>query len=334
MYQEEEPACKLLRVSSTTAKDVSTKNDVQSIALDLTSAQSALSTIHLKEDLNLSDIKFVKVLKDDPNRKKIHVEGEYAGEKVVMLIEKTPFSVDSVEKIIQTTGKSLQKDSTNDIYGSYTAFPAPEYNGIKAVIIHPATDMHIQKYSEPKFHLILESFEDYQTKTLPFLESQQFSLDWVYNVLEHKKEKERIICEDDDKECGFVFAGKMGCDDPTANNYSALAIVHRRDIKCLRDLNVSHLPLLKNIKSKCLAAFSQKCNLKVSQIRSFIHYQPSYYHFHVHFSPLTDESAGVDRCHPLDIVIQNITLLSDYYQKVALNFVVDEKHGLYRVYNP
>lgn len=334
MYQEEEPACKILRVSSTQAKDVTIKNDVQSIALDLTSAQSSLSTIHLKEDLNLSEIKFVKILKDSPNQKSINIEGEYAGEKVVLLLEKAPFSVEVVEKILQTTGKSLQKDFTNDIYGNYTAFPAPEYNGIKAVIIHPATELHIKKYSAPIFHLVSESYEDYQTKTLPFLESQHLVLDWIFNILEHKSEKERIICEDEDKENGFILVPDLKWDEKQVNNLHAVAIVHRRGIKCLRDLNGSHLPMLKNIKSKCLTALCQKYNLKMSQIRSFVHYQPSFYHFHVHFQPLSNEAAGVDRCHPLDHVIQNITLQNDYYQKVVLNFPIDETHGLFRVYNP
>jgi hypothetical protein len=38
--------------------------------------------------------------------------------------------------------------------------------------------------------------------TLPFIESERFTIDWVYNILDHKKESERIIYEDPDPESG------------------------------------------------------------------------------------------------------------------------------------
>jgi m7GpppX diphosphatase len=38
--------------------------------------------------------------------------------------------------------------------------------------------------------------------TLPFIESENFSIDWVYNILNHSKESERIIYEDPDPDTG------------------------------------------------------------------------------------------------------------------------------------
>ena len=38
------------------------------------------------------------------------------------------------------------------------------------------------------------------------MQAEQFSLDWVYNVLEHKKEAERIIYENTDPNVGFILA--------------------------------------------------------------------------------------------------------------------------------
>lgn len=328
----EEPACKQLRLSPNSAKDTTIKNDVQSKALDLTSAQTALSTIHLKEDINLSMIKFVKVLQDCPDQKKIHIQGEYGGQKVVLLLEKTPFSSEIMEKIISTTGKSLQKDFANDIYGNYTAFPPPELNGIKAVIIHPATEQHIQKYSQQDFRLIHESPEDYKNITLPYIESKQFTLDWVYNILNHQSEADRIIFEDPDPENGFILVPDLMWDGQQMSNLHLLAIVHQRGIKSLRDLNAAHLAMLKSIKNNCLAAISTKYGIKPSQIRSFLHYQPSFYHLHVHFQLISFKEVGLERCHVLENVIQNLTIQGDYYQRVTLTFPMEEKSELLAKY--
>ena len=64
-------------------------------------------------------------------------------------------------------------------------------------------------------------------------------------------------------------------------------IVHRRDIKSLRDLNASHLPLLKEIRRKVLEVIPQKYPaVGADEVRLFVHYQPTYYHFHVHVAHL------------------------------------------------
>ena len=85
-------------------------------------------------------------------------------------------------------------------------------------------------------------------------------------------------------------------DRQTKGDFYLTAICHRRDIKSLRDLTAAELPLLKNIQAsvpnilRCpqFADFG----LTPDQVRVFIHYQPSYYHFHVHITSLQCASAG------------------------------------------
>ena len=68
-------------------------------------------------------------------------------------------------------------------------------------------------------------------------------------------------------------------------------IVHRRDIKSLRDLNASHLPLLKEIRRKVLEVIPQKYPaVGADEVRLFVHYQPTYYHFHVHVAHLRHDT--------------------------------------------
>lgn len=82
-------------------------------------------------------------------------------------------------------------------------------------------------------------------------------IQWVYNCLEYKSEKERIKYdtasenEKNDEEIGFLlmpdlkWSGKI-------NELYLLAIIKKRNIKSLRDLTADHLPLLKNILNKGL----------------------------------------------------------------------------------
>lgn len=73
---------------------------------------------------------------------------------------------------------------------------------------------------------------------------------WVYNILEHKSEADRIVFEDTDPELGFTLIPDLKWDGITLDTLYLLAIVQVHGLKSLRDLTEKHLPLLKNIKEK------------------------------------------------------------------------------------
>eukprot|EP00586_Coscinodiscus_wailesii_P016890 CAMPEP_0172510456 /NCGR_PEP_ID=MMETSP1066-20121228/228591_1 /TAXON_ID=671091 /ORGANISM="Coscinodiscus wailesii, Strain CCMP2513" /LENGTH=71 /DNA_ID=CAMNT_0013289393 /DNA_START=1 /DNA_END=212 /DNA_ORIENTATION=- len=51
-------------------------------------------------------------------------------------------------------------------------------------------------------------------------------------------------------------------------------------------------------------------------LRVFVHYQPQFYHFHVHFTRLeNDTGVQVEKAHLLMDVIQNLETDGDYYKK-------------------
>ena len=77
-------------------------------------------------------------------------------------------------------------------------------------------------------------------------------LQWVYNILNHKSETERIIFEDSDPETGFVLLPDIKWDGKQVESLYVCAIVQNRNIKSIRDLNEKHLPLLKNLLTKGL----------------------------------------------------------------------------------
>ncbi len=157
----------------------------------------------------------------------------------------------------------------------------------------------------------------------------------MYNILEHKKEFERIAFEDPCPDNGFILLPDLKWDGKTSETLYLLAIIHKRNIKSLRDLTATHLPLLKNIRDQSVAVIEQKYGVKRSQLRIYLHYQPSFYHLHVHFTYLKHEAPGIfcEKSHLLDTVINNIELMPEYYQRTTLSFVVKETDVLYEQFN-
>lgn len=157
----------------------------------------------------------------------------------------------------------------------------------------------------------------------------------MYNILDHKKEVDRIAFEDPCQENGFILLPDLKWDGTTAETLYLLALIHKRDIKSLRDLTANHLPLLKNVRDKCVDVIQQKYGVKRSQLRIYFHYQPSFYHLHLHFTYLKHEAPGIfcEKSHLLESVINNIELMPDYYQRATLSFVVKETDELFEQIN-
>lgn len=79
---------------------------------------------------------------------------------------------------------------------------------------------------------------------------------WVYNILNKETEADRIVFEDTCPDSGFILLPDMKWDRKDMDALYLQALVQRRDILSLRDLDQSHLPLLKNILEKGLVSTS------------------------------------------------------------------------------
>lgn len=272
-----------------------------------------------------------KILSENSQTKTLFVQGTFDGSesKAVVLLEKTAFRTNELPVLMSKETK-LKASLKNDIYGVYEGLPMPELNELKTTVIYPATEKHIRKYTYQQLYLVTETWQDYQQITLPYLNEQRFSIQWVFNILDKKAESERIVYEDTDPELGFVLLPDMKWDGKQTDALYLIAICHKRGIKSLRDLTADHLPLLKNIKEKCLTAVKTNYNIPPEQLRMYIHYQPSYYHLHVHVTHLKNVAPGTqaEKAHLLTDVIENIELMSDYYQKKSLTFALRESDGL------
>ncbi|KAH7976634.1 hypothetical protein HPB52_017050 [Rhipicephalus sanguineus] len=155
--------------------------------------------------------------------------------------------------------------------------------GLTATVICPATQKHVDKYLFKPQHMITETPKLYKEVTEPYITSQQLSLQWVYNILEHKKESERILFEDRTRKTGFILLPDMKWTPSSRRTFMCSRICHKHGIRSLRDLTADHLSLLRNINEKVNAALLLQFGVPSHRLRSYLHYQPSYYHLHVHF---------------------------------------------------
>ncbi|XP_071314309.1 m7GpppX diphosphatase [Trachinotus anak] len=276
----------------------------------------------------LSGFKTSNILSDSAREKNIFIHGKLADQDAVVILEKTPIREDILAEVF--SGSSLKLEMRNDIYSTYRLQAPPHLNEIKTTVVCPATEKHVKKYQRQESFLVEETGKDYQSITLPYIQKQSFSVQWVYNILEKKAEAERIVYEDPDPKAGFVLLPDFKWDQKQVDDLYLIAIVHQRDIRSLRDLTSEHIPLLQNIFQKGKEAILQRYNLPASRLRVYLHYQPSYYHLHVHFTKLGYEApgCGVERAHLLADVIQNLQSDPDYYKNRTLYFPLRADDGL------
>ncbi|KAG1970169.1 m7GpppX diphosphatase [Pimephales promelas] len=279
-------------------------------------------------DSPVSDFEITRVLRECAREKNIFIHGKVKGQDAVVILEKTPIRQDTLSELLKSS--RLHLEMKNDVYSSYQLQAPAHLNEIKTTVICPATEKHVKKYLHQEVFLVEESGEDYRTVTLPYISSQSFSVQWVHNILEKKAEADRIVFEDPDPVTGFVLLPDFKWDQKQLQDLYLIAIVHRRDVKSLRDLTSQHLPLLTNIRRKGEDTIQRQYGVPPSKLRVYFHYQPSYYHLHVHFTSLeySAPGSGVERAHLLSDVIQNLQADSSYYQKRSLAFPLRADDGL------
>lgn len=204
-------------------------------------------------------------------------------------------------------------------------------------VIAPASEKQIARSRPERGTLVTEDATLYASVVQPFIESlDPNAIAWVYNLLALKKETERLLFNDPDPDRGFLLNidPKWKSHPPAVSDESArvawrghasvkdlycLAICHRRDVRSLRDLRACHLPLLRHILDEGCRVIEAVYGVPVDELRVFVHYQPQFYHFHVHFTRLhNDLGCQVERAHLLPQIIAELEADGDAYAKKTL----------------
>ncbi|KAF8321067.1 scavenger mRNA decapping enzyme [Cantharellus anzutake] len=297
---------------------------------------------------HLKQFTLTRVLNDDTVFKSISLLGKLPSSdpdsepvQSIVNLQKTAFDPNNASSIIPAISK-IQLTEVNDIYAWMLGWIRSADGtyldaDVKISVISPATDVHIRKYSSQKHAMISETPKLYEKVTKPFIDAFPKSrTQWVQNILDHITETEDILFEDPSPIHGFVLLPDMKWDRKSLGSLYLLAIARSALIRSLRDLRKEHVPMLERIRQEATRVASEKWGVPKGGLRFYIHYQPSYYQFHVHIVSVEYsgfQGMSVGQAHLLEDVISLLELddggPTGIFERMTLTYILGEQHGLY-----
>lgn len=287
--------------------------------------------------------------------------GSIDGQPALLILERAPFpsSSDYLGSVPASLDR-LANLGANDIYHWFMARSgavggssnaegeADFFADLKINLIYPCTDTHVKKYSKQGVRFVTETPAIYRDKVRPYMQAkrEQGRLNWVFNIIEGRTEVEDVIYRTKLGEAGdegFLLLPDLNWDRKTLDALHLLAIVERRDIWSLRDLKKKHVPWLQHMKAKLMAATVETYpSLEEDQLKLYVHYQPTYYHFHIHIVHVALEAGATQatgKAVGLESIVETLAAMGGDeeagMESVALSYTVGEEGELWReVYGP
>ncbi|KAK4685310.1 m7GpppX diphosphatase, partial [Tremellales sp. Uapishka_1] len=296
-----------------------------------------MSATNLDKD-TLKSFAFLKILSENTSTGSIFLLGQIDSVPTILHLQRTPLPTSSVAGLVASHLEKLDIFLENTPYFSSHAWLSKSdvLPDLTIKIIHPATEDHIKKYSVQERLLVSETREMYEGIVKPYIASLPGSkIDWVYKILDGKKEVERVLYRTEGQG-GFIILPDLKWDQSSLSSVYLTVLVQDRSIRSLRDLTRDHIALLKDIKAETWRVCNEKFGVEHGKMRLFVHYQPTYYHFHVHAVHVQSEIlAGmtVGQAHLLDDLISLLELSSpagpSLVQQMTLTYLLGEEHGLF-----
>lgn len=185
-------------------------------------------------------------------------------------------------------------------------------------------------------------------------EVQRPSKQWIASIIAGEQEREQVVLRTDEfvllpdterlnryhttatgvpsslpcpparPACHNQHQGKAITSPPQRMTLNWLSIVHDLRIRTLRDLRGEHLPMLQRMLSLAMAAIEEHTGIAAEQVMAYVHYPPSVYQLHVHFSYPYGQYCHRDtyRVHSLQAIINNLQVDPEYYAKATLLLAV------------
>ncbi|KAI7341119.1 scavenger mRNA decapping enzyme [Hortaea werneckii] len=300
----------------------------------------------------LTRFKLEKLLNQDQGGRRIILQGTISGEPALLLAERGAFDTDpnhlaSFNRLIT----HVQNLGQNDIYHWYLANSLPE-NGVdqptppdlKINLIYPCTEKHIRKYSFQQLRSVTETSEVYAHHVRPYMARcrEEGRLNWVFNILDGKKEQENVLfrSSEPDPNDDFLLLPDLNWNRKTIGSLHLLALPLRRDIWSVRDLKKKDVKWLRHLQTTLMQTVERLYPDVVERdmLKFYLHYQPTYYHFHVHIVHVNlDPSAtqAVGKALGLADVISHLEMMggddeTTGMDRLDLTYTVGEESELWK----
>ncbi|KAL9634134.1 MAG: hypothetical protein Q9204_003121, partial [Flavoplaca sp. TL-2023a] len=226
--------------------------------------------------------KLNRLLNQDQGGCRVTLLGSIEDEPTLLTAERAAFPSDiKTLEMFHNNLVDVKNLGTNDIYHWYLASTGQAKGSppdLKLNLISPCTEKHIKKYSPQGVRMVTETPGIYEDHVRPYIVKQREEgrLDWVFNILEGRKEQNDIIYrdpgQDGAKDEAFLLAPDLNWDRKTLTSLHLLALVERRDLWTLRDLNQSHIVWLKHMREKVVEATVKKYpEIDHDQLKLYMH---------------------------------------------------------------
>jgi m7GpppX diphosphatase len=242
--------------------------------------------------------KLTRLLNQDQAGRRISLYGTIDSQPCVLVAERAAFATNADHlSSFSTSLSSIKNLGANDIYSWFLAHSSSREGqpaDLKLNLIYPCTDKHVKKYSQQGLRCVTETATIYAKYIRPYMQSQRDRghLNWVFNILEGRTEQEDVLYREFGTE-GFLILPDLNWDRKTIESLHLLGLVERRDLWSVRDLKKEHVEWLKHMREKLVTAAIQLYpQIEGDQIKLYVHYQPTYYHFHVHVVHVQLEAGG------------------------------------------
>ncbi|KAG8898553.1 hypothetical protein FRB99_007350, partial [Tulasnella sp. 403] len=155
-------------------------------------------------------------------------EGEYVYTRssAIVSLQRAHFGENHDELVNEIT--TIELIEQNDIYSEALGWRGNDTKGspdYKISLTVNATPEHIAKKTRQKPTVIRETPQIYKDVTLPYILSiPPKRIQWVYNILSHVSESEKILYEDTSPTNGFVILPDFKWDLVTVNALYLVAI--------------------------------------------------------------------------------------------------------------
>lgn len=182
----------------------------------------------------------------------------------------------------------------------------------KTILIYPATEMHIRKYTMEKVYRC-ESFSEY-LKDTPFTPTP-----WIQTIFEQTNGLNMPILGEEiyyfNSDIVIIADNKW---NRNVNELYLLCLFKDSKYNSIRNLDENDLELLISVKNKIYEVVYDKFKLTHGDLCLYFHYRPTYYQLHIHIVNISKTTLCLYNCYRsilLDDVIKNITLNGNYYKK-------------------
>ncbi|EMD95430.1 hypothetical protein COCC4DRAFT_182767 [Bipolaris maydis ATCC 48331] len=248
--------------------------------------------------------KLTRLLNSDQAGRRISLLGTIDSQPALLIAERAAF--DTTPAILEgfsTSLRNIKNLGANDIYAWFLANSNPSNDkdassppppDFKINLIYPCTDKHVKKYTQQRLRVVTETPEIYTSYIRPYMRAQREkgALNWIYNIIEGRTEQEDVMYRESGSD-GFLLLPDLNWDRKTMGGLHLLGIVERRDIWSVRDLTRDMVGWVRHMREKMVeATVALYPDIERDELKLYVHYQPTYYHFHIHIVHVSLEAGN------------------------------------------